>query len=76
MKRFEYEITKHQAEDFGHLTYFCSETGECSLDQVPDYQTNLLKETLNKRGGKGWELIQIAFGRDGIVAFWKRMKSA
>jgi hypothetical protein len=39
-----------------------------------DYQTNLLKETLNRKGGEGWELIQLAFGTDGIVAFWKRVK--
>jgi hypothetical protein len=73
MKKFEYEITKHAAEDFNQLVYFCSETGECTLDQVPDYQTNALKRILNGRGDEGWELVQISFGRNGIVAFWKRM---
>jgi hypothetical protein len=73
MKRFEYEITKHPAGEFSHLTYFCSETGECSLDQVPEYQTKRLREIMNKKGSEGWELVQISFGTDGIVAFWKRM---
>ncbi len=75
MSRFEYEITKHPAEEFSELIYFCSETGECSLEQVPDQQINRVGEILNKRGSEGWELVQISFGRDGIVAFWKRMMS-
>jgi hypothetical protein len=73
MKKFEYEITKYPSEDFNHLVYFCSETGECSLDQVPDHQTDVLKGILNSRGNEGWELVQISFGSNGLVAFWKRM---
>ncbi|HUU41908.1 MAG TPA: DUF4177 domain-containing protein [Desulfatiglandales bacterium] len=75
MKKFEYDITKHPVEDFNHLVYFCSQTGECTLDQVPDYQTDVLKGILNNRGSEGWELVQIFFGRNGLVAFWKRMIS-
>jgi hypothetical protein len=73
MKKFEYEITKHPAEDFNQLVYFCSETGECSLDQVPDHQTGLLEKILNNRGNEGWELVQMSFGENGMVAFWKRI---
>jgi hypothetical protein len=74
MKEFEYEVTKHPAEGFTRLAYFCSEEGECSLGEIPDRHFDTLKEILNKGGGDGWELVQIGFGTDGIVAFWKRVK--
>ena len=72
MKRFEYEITIHPAETFNRVAYFCSEAGECSINEVPADQTEVLKDTLNELGEQGWELLQISFGRDGIMAFWKR----
>ena len=72
MKQFEYQITKHEAETFSQLVYFCSESGTCSFHQVPTDQTKILGDMLNTRGRQGWELIQVAFGKDGIIAFWKR----
>ncbi len=72
MNEFEYEITKHGADEFYQLVYFCSETGECGLEHVPLCQTRILEEILNKRGSQGWELIQVSFGKDGVMAFWKR----
>ena len=72
MERFEYEITKHPAEKFNKLVYFCSEVGECSLEQVSADQTRILEDLLNERGNTGWELIQIFFRQDGILSFWKR----
>jgi len=72
MKKFEYEITKHPSDDFTHVVYFCSDEGECNLDQVPPDQTNILAGLLNERGAEGWELAQIFFGKDGIVIIWKR----
>ena len=72
MKRFEYEITKHPADTFNQVVYFCSETGECSINEVPGDQTEILADTLNERGSQGWELVQISFGKDGVMAFWKR----
>ena len=72
MKQFEYEITKHRADDFTHLVYFCNPEGECDLDQVPSDQTKILEDLLNQRGKDGWELLQTLFGKDGIVIFWKR----
>ena len=72
MKRFEYEITRHEATTFKQVVYFCSETGECSIDEVPADQTGMLVDTLNKRGEEGWELVQVSFGKDGVLAFWKR----
>ncbi len=76
MKRFEYNITKHHTESFTELIYYCTENGECSLDQIPQGQTELLQGILNDEGEGGWELVQISFGQNGIVAFWKRELTA
>lgn len=72
MVRFEYEITKHPAEEFSKLIYFCSDQGECAINELPLDQLKLLVKLLNQRGDEGWELIEIFFGKDGIVAFWKK----
>lgn len=75
MKKYEYEITKHPADEFNHLTYFCTESGECSLEEIPDHQTVVLRDILNQQGSEGWELVQLFFGKNGVVALWKRMGS-
>jgi hypothetical protein len=72
MKRFEYDITKHSADTFDKVVYFCSETGQCGLDEVSRDQTRILADILNQKGREGWELVQVAFGQDGLMAFWKR----
>lgn len=72
MKKFSYKITKHPAETFNELVYFCTEAGECGLDQVPHDQTRLLQDILNREGEAGWELVQVSFGRNGIIVFWKK----
>jgi hypothetical protein len=72
MKRFEYKITKHAAEAFTDLVYYCTEAGECKLDQIPHDQTEILQNLLNAEGTDGWELVQVSFGRNGIICFWKK----
>jgi hypothetical protein len=72
MKKFEYKITKHSAETFKELIYYCSEAGECSLEQIPQDQTKTLQNILNAEGETGWELVQVSFGANGIIAFWKK----
>ena len=72
MKRFDYDITKPSADAFDKVVYFCSETGECGLDEVSRDQTRILADILNQKGQEGWELVQVAFGQDGVMAFWKR----
>jgi hypothetical protein len=74
MKHFEYEITKHSAEEFNRIVYFCNEKAECTLDQIPEIQTQKLTDLLNQRGAEGWEATQVLFGKDGIVVIWKREK--
>lgn len=73
MELFEYEITSHPAEAFKELIYFCSEDGRCNLEMVPAHQMMVLKGILNDKGRQGWELVQFAVGKDGILIFWKRM---
>jgi len=72
MKKYEYDITKYSASEFTHLVYFCTEQGQCKFDQIPEDQTRVLNEVLNEKGSRGWELVDIAFGKDGLVAFWKQ----
>ncbi|MFH2012019.1 MAG: DUF4177 domain-containing protein [Pseudomonadota bacterium] len=72
MERFKYQITKHPAGIFRELVYFCSESGECTLEKVPPDQTEILNNLLNEHGEQGWELVQLSFGKDGIMAFWKQ----
>jgi hypothetical protein len=72
MTRFEYEITKHSTEEFAQLVYFCTDGGECSIREVPTDQLGMFTEIINKRGSQGWEMIQVFFGKDGVVIFWKR----
>ena len=72
MKRFEYEITHHTGDELEKVIYFCSESGECTINEVPGDQTRALVAVLNKRGQDGWELVQVSFGKDGLMAFWKR----
>ncbi|MCJ7595163.1 MAG: DUF4177 domain-containing protein [Desulfobacterales bacterium] len=72
MSGFKYEITKHPAEEFSQLVYFCTEQGECKVNDLPPDQLEVLRDALNERGGQGWELVQLIFGKDGIVAVWKR----
>ncbi len=72
MKRFEYTITKHPAQKFSQLVYFCTEEGQCNYEQLPLDQLRTMENLLNQEGAEGWELVQISFGNDGLIAFWKR----
>jgi len=72
MDRFEYEITRHSAELFKKLIYFCTEQGDCGIDEIPAQEPQVLVDILNERGLQGWELVQLTFGGDGVMAYWKR----
>jgi len=72
MNRFQYEITRYASEEFTSLVYSCTGDGSCSLNEVPIDQVEILKGILNDRGEKGWELLQLIFSKEGIIAFWKR----
>ena len=73
MTKYEYKITKHATDSFSQIAYFCSEKGDCVIEEVPIDQEKRLSDMLNERGEQGWELIQLFFGKNGLVAFWKRL---
>jgi hypothetical protein len=73
MARFEYDVPSHSADAFRDIVYFCSMIGGCDLKRLPGDQVRKLKDMLNQRGSEGWELVQITFGKDGVLIFWKRM---
>lgn len=72
MVRFEYEITMHSADAFKRVVYYCSGEGACELEEVPADEAQVLRGILNERGQDGWELVQLIFGKDGLMACWKR----
>ncbi len=74
MKRFEYDISIHDAKAFQQFVYLCTGTGECSPELVPGQQTDKLKDMLDNQGREGWELVQLVFDQKGVVAIWKREK--
>ena len=73
-KQFVYEIQKYPAEQFVRLAYFCTEGGECGLDELPSEQMGAFADLLNERGAAGWELVQTFFRTDGVVTLWKKEK--
>ncbi|MGA1870334.1 MAG: hypothetical protein ACMUJM_17480 [bacterium] len=72
MQQFEYDITMYPSSDFKKFAFFCSEKGECNLDEIEVDKNYLLGDLLNERGKHGWELIQLVFGKDVLACFWKR----
>lgn len=72
MERFEYDLTTYSAETFSKLVVFCSENGDCDLAEIPSEEPQRLASIFNERGGKGWELVQLFFGKDGVMAIWKK----
>ena len=72
MRKFEYKITKHPAENFKNIGFFCTDHGDCTLEQVPTDQLSVLGALLNEKGAQGWGLVQLSFGSDGVIAFWKK----
>jgi len=71
MKKFEYQITIHPVETFKQVAFFCTQEGECSLEKLPSDQVTVLQTLLNERGQQGWELVDMSFGKDGLLAIWK-----
>lgn len=75
MDLFEYEITIHKADALGRVVYFCSNTGDCDIQEVPPTEPQALVDLMNERGLLGWELVQLVFGNQELLACWKRKLS-
>lgn len=72
MDSFEYRVTRHPADSFREMAYFCSPEGNCNLEVVGSDQIKKMESILNEEGRRGWELVQASFGKDGVLVFWKR----
>ncbi|MEN6441294.1 MAG: DUF4177 domain-containing protein [Syntrophobacter sp.] len=72
MDLFEYRVTRHPAEAFREIVYFCSRDGSCDLEVISSDQIKKMENILNHEGRQGWELVQATFGKDGVLVFWKR----
>ncbi|MFH0959103.1 MAG: hypothetical protein V1897_10415 [Pseudomonadota bacterium] len=72
MDRFVYDISRHTAESFGKVAYFCSEKGVCNVEEIPASEPMALLGILNERGAQGWELVQLLFGDRGVIACWEK----
>ncbi len=72
MNKFEYDISRHSADSFTKMQYFCTEKGDCSLEEIPVSEPQALSDILNERGAQGWELVQLLFGKGGMIGCWKR----
>jgi len=76
MKTFTYDITLHPVDSFKKVAFFCTQAGECSIDEVPSDHIAQFQDILNARGQMGWELSDVVFGKDGLMVFWKREVTA
>ncbi len=76
MDLFEYRVTRHPAEAFREIVYFCSREGSCDLEVISSDQVKKMETILNEGGRQGWELVQATFGKDGVLVFWKRQMEA
>jgi len=82
MKRWEYRVTVHTADDILALvaepvgeappTVFCDDAGACYFDHGPNPYTRAIERTLNQVGDREWELVQVTFRPDQMIGFWKR----
>ncbi|MGA1824779.1 MAG: hypothetical protein ACMUIP_08950 [bacterium] len=73
MYQYEYDITMYPASEFKKFAFFCSEKGECNLDELEVDKNYILGDLLNERGKERWELVQLVFGKDVLACFWKRI---
>jgi len=72
MDSFEYRVTRHPAEAFREIVYFCSSEGSCDLEVITSDQIKKMEDLLNEGGHQGWELVQATFGKDGVLVFLEK----
>lgn len=72
MKRYQYQISSHPLRRENKMRIFCSEKGECSVEEVGPSDSQAIMDALDELGEQGWELVQLLFGKDGFVCLWKR----
>ena len=85
MKKYEYTITTHTAEDIlarisdrmaetEQLVVYCDSQGTCFFDEAPNPYTAAIVEILNAQGEQGWVLVQVALREQDMICFWRRKR--
>jgi hypothetical protein len=82
MPTWRYRVTVHSADEIlQHLgeeieqipsSIYCDDKGTCFFDEGPNPLTMAVEEILNNMGGRGWELVHVAFKPDQMICFWKQ----
>jgi hypothetical protein len=82
MTGWRYRVTVHDAVDILALVpdlaeqappqVFCDDAGGCYFDEGPNPYTDAIERLLNRAGDEGWELVQVSFRPQQMIAFWKR----
>nr|MBC7244019.1 hypothetical protein [Chloroflexota bacterium] len=85
MKKWEYDITSYSIEQVlairEKLGYppeqekpvvFCTDTGVCFFNNIPNPNINAILHILNTKGAEGWQLAAVTFRADEMLCFWMR----
>jgi len=78
MTQWEYQITRYQlkdlspGEDIPETTFYCDQKGQCFLHDTSHATADMVCETFNEEGKKGWELVQFGYHQGEIICIWKR----
>ncbi|MCR4407657.1 MAG: hypothetical protein NUW24_12190 [Anaerolineae bacterium] len=83
MKKYEYTITTHTADEIlakiqsrpaeGELpVLYCDAQGTCFFDNAPNPYLESIIEILNTQGEQGWILVQTVLREQDMICFWRR----
>jgi hypothetical protein len=85
MKKYEYAITVHTADeilatvpdlpaDVEPPVVYCDSEGACFFDEAPNPYIASIVEILNAQGEQGWILVQVALREQDMICFWRRKR--
>ena len=85
MKKYEYTITTHTADEILDTisdlsaeaespVVYCDAQGACFFDHAPNPYTAAIVEILNAQGEQGWILVQVALREQDMICFWRRKR--
>ena len=85
MKKYEYAITVHNADEILATIpdlmagveppmVYCDSQGVCFFDEAPNPYTAAIVEILNAQGEQGWILVQVALREQDMICFWRRKR--
>jgi len=78
MNIWEYQITRYKVQDFikeenPEASFYCDQKGQCFLHDTSKATADMICESFNDEGKKGWELVQFGYHRDEVICIWKRL---